>query len=228
LKWKANPVGRRPVKYRVYGSDEKGFTVMDKARQLDLGISARNEMAAWNPWAPPNFIAETADTQCVVMGPDVNPAGNKTYYRVVAVDAQDKCSGPSDYAVGPRPVIYTRPPAGAKVGEEYKYQVGANRSLGDLRGRMQGGNQVGGYFDIEKPKFTLARGPAWLKIDEATGVLSGTPIAAGKAEIVVNAVINRNVRELDESKLIWGQEKILSQRVERVGEATQKFVIEVQ
>jgi hypothetical protein len=51
LSGKANPVGCRPTKYRVYGSDEKGFTVMDKPRQLDLGISAKNEMAAWNPWA---------------------------------------------------------------------------------------------------------------------------------------------------------------------------------
>ena len=227
LKWKANPVGRKPAKYRVYGSDEKGFTVMDKPRQLSLGISAKNEMAAWNPWAPPNFIAETTDTQLVVMGPDVNPAGNKTYYRVVAVDGQGKRSGPSDYAVGPRPVIYTKPPATAKVGEEYKYKVSANRSLGDLSGRMQGGNQVGGYFDIEKPKFTLTQGPAWLKIDEATGVLSGTPVAPGKVEVVVTAVINRNVRKLDESKLIWGLEKILSEGVERVGKATQRFVIDV-
>jgi len=227
LKWKANPVGRRPVKYRVYGSDEKGFTVMDKARQLDLGISARNEMAAWNPWTPPNFIAETAGTQFVVMGSDVNPAGNKTYYRVAALDGRDKRSGPSDYAVGPRPVIYTRPPLTAKVGEEYKYKVSANRSLGDLSGRMQGGNQVGGYFDVEKPKFTLTRGPAWLKIDEATGVLSGTPAAPGKVEVVVTAAIDRHLRKLDESKLIWGLEKILSEGVERVGEATQRLVIDV-
>ena len=161
------------------------------------------------------------------MGPEANPAGNKTFYRVVAVDEAGKRSGPSDYAAAPRPVIYTRPIATAKVGEEYKYQVGANRSLGDLSKRMQGGNETGGYFDIEKPKFALAQGPAWLKIDEATGVLSGTPAAAGKVKVAVTAVIDHNVRKLDESKLIWGQEKILSESVERVGEATQKFAIEI-
>jgi hypothetical protein len=228
LTWKANPVGRKPVKYRVYGSDEKGFTVMDNPRQLDLGISAKNEMAAWNPWAPANFIAETTDTQLVVMGPDAGPAGNKTFYRVVAVDGRDKRSGPSDYASGPRPVIYTKPPLTAKVGQEYRYKVGANRSLGDLSGQMRGGDQVGGYFDIEKPRFALTQGPAWLKIDEATGVLSGTPAASGKVEVVVTVVLSRNVRKLDESKLIWGQEKILSEGVKRVGEATQKFAIDVQ
>jgi D-amino peptidase len=228
LSWKANPVGRRPTKYRVYGSDEKGFTVMDKPRQLDLGISAKNEMAAWNPWAPPNFIAETSDTQLAVIGPDINPAGNKTYYRVVAVDERDKRSGPSDYAVGPRPVIYTKPQVTAKVGQEYKYKVSANRSLGDLSARMQGGNQVAGYFDIEKPKFTLAQGPAWLKIDEATGILSGTPEAAGKVEVAVTVTIDRQLRKLDEKALVWGREEVLSTATERVGAATQKFVIDVQ
>ena len=226
LKWKANPVGHRPVKYRVYGSDEKGFTVMDKARQLDLGISAKNEMAAWNPWAPPNFIAETTDTQHAVMGPDVHPAGNKTYYRVVAVDEREKRSGPSDYATGPRPVIYTKPRVTATVGEEYEYKVSANCSLGDLSGRMQGGNQVGGYFDIEKPRFSLEQGPAWLKIDPSTGVLSGTPEAPGEVEVVVTATIDREVRRLDEKALVWGQEKVLSTAQETVGTATQRFFIE--
>ncbi|MBM4040784.1 MAG: hypothetical protein FJ290_19950 [Planctomycetes bacterium] len=228
LTWKANPVGRKPAKYRVYGSDEKGFTVMDKPRQLSLGVSAKTDMKEWNPWAPPNFIAETADTQLVAMGPDVGPAGNKTYYRVVAVDEGGKRSGPSDYAVGPRPVIYTRPVLTAKVGEPYSYKVGANRSLGDLTSRMQGENQVSGYFDIEKPRFALAQGPAWLKMDEATGVLSGTPDAAGKAEVAVTATIDRQVRQLDEKALVWGREKVLSTTTKRIGAATQKFAIEVQ
>jgi len=227
LTWRANPLGRKPAKYRIYGSDEKGFTVMDNIRQLDLGISAKTDMAAWNPWAPPNFIGETTDTQLVVIGPDANPAGNKTYYRVVAVDEHDKRSGPSEYAVGPRPVIYTRPAVTAKVGEEYKYQVRANRSLGDLSARMQAGNQVGGYFDIEKPTFALAQGPAWLKIDEATGVLSGTPDAPGRADVAITATIERQVRKLDEKALVWGREVVLSTDSERVGTATQRFVIDV-
>jgi hypothetical protein len=82
------------------------------------------------------------------------------------------------------------------VGEEYEYKVSANCSLGDLSGRMQGGNQVSGYFDIEKPRFALEQGPAWLKIDPSTGVLSGTPEAPGKVEVVVTATIDRS--RLDE------------------------------
>jgi len=227
LKWQANPLGRRPVKYRIYGSDEKGFTVMDKPRQLSLGATAKTEMAEWNPWAPPNFIAETTDTQLVVMGPDAASVGNKTYYRVVAVDDRDKRSGPSDYAVAPRPVIYTRPVTTARVGEEYKYQVRANRSLGDLTARANDGGQVSGYFDIEKPKFELTERPAWLEIDEGTGLLHGTPDGPGEFTVVVSASIDREVREWDEAALIWGREKILAVTAERVGSKMQKFLISV-
>jgi len=111
---------------------------------------------------------------------------------------------------------------------EYHYQVCANRSLGALSARIKGGNQISGYFDIEQPKFALDQGPAWLKIDEATGLLSGTADAAGKVQVVVTASLDRIVRKLDEKSLVWGGEKVLSSSSERVGTATQKFVIEVQ
>jgi len=113
------------------------------------------------------------------------------------------------------------------VGEEYTYTVGAPRSLGDLSARMQDGNQVAGYFDIEKPEFSLTQGPTWLTIEKDTGVLSGTPDVPGSFEVIVTVTINRNVRRLDESRLIWGQEKVLSEGMERLGEATQEFVIAV-
>jgi hypothetical protein len=92
---------------------------------------------------------------------------------------------------------------------------------------MKGDNQVSGYFDIEKPKFTMIRGPAWLKINEATGVLSGRPDARGKVQVEVTATIERQVRKLDEKALVWGNEKILATTIERVGTAMQTFVIEV-
>jgi len=99
----------------------------------------------------------------------------------VAVDDHGKRSGPSDYATAPRPVIYSRPVAVAKVGAEYRYQVCATRSLGDLSSRMQGKNQVSGYFHIEKPAFALQQRPAWLKIDPDTGLLSGIPDTPAKS-----------------------------------------------
>ena len=119
LHWKPNTAGRRPAKYRVYGSDEKGFSVSDVPYKVDIGIS--KELP---PQFPENFIAETTATELAVLGCDVAlPAANKTYYRVVAVDEQGKRSGPSDYATAPRPVIYSKPALQAKVGAEYRGQV---------------------------------------------------------------------------------------------------------
>jgi hypothetical protein len=227
LKWKANPAGKRPMKYRIYGSDEKGFTISDQRFQSTVGMT-KEEMAAWNPWFPANFVAETTATELAVLGSEVDlPAANKTYYRVVAVDEQGKRSGPSDYATAPRPLIYSKPEVIAKVGAEYRYQVCANRSLGDLSARMKGNDQVSGYFDIEKPKFALVQGPAWLMIDEATGALSGTPDAKGRVQVTVTATIDRQARKLDEKALVWGNEKVLATTTERVGTATQTFVIDV-
>jgi hypothetical protein len=227
LRWTANPTGRSPARYRVYGSDEKGFTIADQPYQGTVGVT-KAEMAAWNPWFPANFIAETTATDLAVLGSGVGlPAANKTYYRVVAVDGQGKRSGPSDYATGPRPIIYSQPVVTAKVGTAYSYPVRANRSLGDLSARMKDNQQVSGYFAIEKPRFALERGPAWLKIDENTGLLSGTPDVAGTVEVAVAARIEREVRNLDEKTLAWGNEKLLSTTLERVGAATQQFFITV-
>jgi hypothetical protein len=227
LRWRANPVGRTPAKYRVYGSDEKGFTIADQKHQSVVG-ETKEEMAGWNPWFPANFITETTATELAVLGSDVNLAGaNKTYYRVVAIDELGNRSGPSDYAVSPRPVIYSKPVVTGRVGTKYRYQIRANRSLGDLSSRMVDGRQTSGYFDIEKPRFTLAQGPSWLRMDEATGVLSGTPNVQGKAEVAVNVTIDRQVRMLDEAILRWGNEKVLSTETEHIGTATQTFVIDI-
>ncbi len=221
LKWEPNTAGRRPVKYRVYGSDEKGFSVSDVPYQVNVGIS--KELP---PQFPANFIAETTATELAVLGGEVTlPAANKTYYRVVAVDEQGKRSGPSDYAAAPRPVIYSKPAVQARVGAQYRGRVLANRSLGDLRLH---GPQTANFWNIEKPEYALAQGPSWLKLDAATGVLSGIPDAPGKFEVAIIATIDREVRKLDENALGWGVEKVLSTSRQRVGSDIQRFVIDVQ
>jgi hypothetical protein len=162
------------------------------------------------------------------LGSEVDlPTANKTYYRVVAVDEQGNRSGPSDYTVAPRPVIYSKPVQVAEVGMPYRYGVRATRSLGDLSARMKDNEQVSGYFDIEQPRFGVQKGPGWLKIDETTGILSGTPHTAGDVEVVVAAHIDRETRELDEKVLAWGNEKVLSTSIQRVGTGTQEFTLTV-
>ncbi len=220
LRWKPNPVGRPAAKYRVYGSDEKGFSVSDEPYEVNLG----QKSTLTSPFAA-NFAAETTEAALTVMGEGLDlPNANRAYYRVVAVDANGKRSWSSAYAAAPRPFIYSRPVTTAKAGQQYRYQLAAVRSLGDARNRGESGM---GFWNIEQPKFALDRAPAWLKIDQATGALSGTPDAAGEAEVAVTALIDREVPQLDENILSWGNYKVVGTSTERIGTATQRFVIKV-
>ena len=223
LRWKPSPTGRKPAKYRIYGSDEKGFTISDEPYKATVGVSkvvSPNQLA--------NFVTEVAATEAAVIGAEIHlPNANKAYYRVVAVDDKGNRSGPSDFAEAPRPILWSRPVTAAKAGSEYRYALAAIRSLGDLRTRVVGGKETMNYWDIETPRFALKNGPGWLKIDERTGVLSGVPDSPGKVVITVTATIDREVRKLDERALSWGQEKTLSTGTQRVGTATQTFTLEI-
>jgi hypothetical protein len=223
LRWKPNSAGKKPVKYRVYGSDEKGFSVSDEPYRRNVGQS--RDLPAQ---APANFVAETSKTELVVLGAGVDlPNANKAFYRVVAVDDRGKRSGPSDYSAAARPFIYSKPLDTAKVGTKFRYQVCAVRSLGDLRLRIVEGKEVASFWDIEKPRFVLEQGPTWLRIDESTGVLHGVPDAAGNTHVVVKVTLERPVRRLDGGRLSWGQELVKEVVTEKVGSARQRFRIAV-
>jgi hypothetical protein len=215
LRWKPNPTGKKPALYRVYGSDEKGFSASDQPYPVLVGSNTELK----SPF-PANLVAETKATELAVSG--------RSYYRVVAVDEAGKRSGPSEYAVAPRPTIYSTPVATAKAGATYQYQVLANRSLGHLTLRQVGGREVAGFWDVEKLQFALVRGPDWLKIDGATGLLSGTPPGAGAVDVEVTSTLDREVRKLDPEILSWGNEKVLSTGREIVGIASQRFTITVE
>jgi hypothetical protein len=223
LRWKPNPAGRRPAKYRVYGSDERGFTVSDEPFQVRVGLS--KEVPSTRP---ANFVSEVPATALAVIGAEVSlPNANRAHYRVVAVDERGIRSGPSEYAEAARPFLYSRPRMVAKVGSEYRYPLFAVRSLGDVRTRLVGGRETMNYWDIEKPRFALQQGPAWLSINADTGLLSGKPEAPGKVAVIVTATIDRELRRLDLRALSWGMENTLSTSTERVGVSTQKFTIDV-
>ncbi len=81
------------------------------------------------------------------------------------------------------------------------------------------------FWDIEKPSFSLEQSPDWLKIDSATGLLSGTPDAAGEAKVVITVTIDREMRKLGDIALSWGREEIIDTVTERIGSATQEFFI---
>jgi hypothetical protein len=212
------------VAYRVHASDEKGFSVSDRPYTVTVGASAQLP-----PEFPANFAVETPATELEVVGPHAGlPGVNKAFYRVVAVDAAGNRSGPSDYAASPRPVIFSRPVTRASQGVEYRYPLAAIRSLGDLRTRVVAGKETMSFWDVERPRYEIRRGPRWLAIDPATGLLSGTPDRPGTAEVVVAVTLERDLRRLDEEALKWGIEKVHSSGPERVGGVAQRFVIDVE
>ena len=223
LRWQPNPAGERPVSYRVYGSDERGFSISDGTFMAIAGASK-----AVSAQRSANFVAETSETQLAVIGANVRlPNANRAYYRVVAVDGQGNRSGPSEYVEAPRPLLVSQPVLTAKVGSGYRCALACVRSLGDLRTRVVAGKETMNYWEIESPRFAIEQGPAWLAIDPNTGVLSGKPDRAESAQVVVTATIDREDRKLDPSLLSWGIEKPLTSGMKRAGVAKQKFKIDV-
>ena len=223
LRWQPNSEGQKPATYRIYGSDERGFSVYDEPFKATVGASKNV-----SPKRPGNFVAEVSGTELAVISADLRlPNANRAYYRVVAVDAEGNRSGPTDFVEAPRPIVISQPVTHAKVKSEYRYTLACLRSLGDLRTHVVGGKETMSYWDVESPRFTVEQGPKWLKIDANNGVLSGVPDGPGKFPVVVTASIDHEVRKLDAGSLSWGVEKTLSTSTKRLGVATQKFTIEV-
>ena len=120
---------------------------------------------------PATLIAETQERRLTVVGPALAlPNTNRAFYRVVAVDEKGNASEPSDYAEVPRPFIFTRPPAEAKIGRPYHYEAAAIASIGHLTCK-DGYNAA--FWGREKLAWTLEAGPAWLKLEGP--LLIGTP-----------------------------------------------------
>ena len=222
LTWHANPVGRMPVKYWVYGSDEQGFTVHDTPYDVKLGETT--ELA--NPF-PSNFVAEVTGTSLDVIGVgNALPNANRAFYRVVAVDSHGKRSGDSDYVEAPRPFIYSTPVVHAPGGQVYQYQVKAIRSLGDLRRRDNTKPRPGTRFwKIERLTFSLTQKPSWMRIDANTGLITGTSDGTG-GPVTVSVMLTKEHRLVhDKNNIMWGNEYERSRTYETVGPVTQRFIV---
>ncbi len=196
ISWHPNPKGRPPVQYKVYGSNEKGFTASDAEYVVQMGKGFCNTMEEYNAKSgdepdcgavktPTNLLTPTTDTQLMVVGPDIAlPNANKAFYRVVAVDEKGNESGPSDYVAAPRPFFHTKEPAPAKVGQKYEYPAAAIHSIGHLTCK-KGYNAA--FWDRETLTYSLADGPDWLTVDAETALVTGTPGAddAGAHNVVL-------------------------------------------
>jgi hypothetical protein len=181
LAWDINPNGRKPVRFEIYASDEKGFSVSDAPYQVPAGNQQSRGLFPGQKYV--TFSANHLKT--VEASPfALNP--QRAFYRVVAVDEKGNRSGPTNYVSAPRPFIYTQPPAQAKIGKNFVYEAKTVVSIGDFTFRALGANPNSyhsAYWDADKPTFTLLEeeprcghpDAIWASIDSETGVLSGRP-----------------------------------------------------
>ena len=196
LRWQANPQGTQPVAYKVYGSDERGFTASDTEYLVNMGRGFVRDMAHFENKSsdapdvgmvktPSNLFATVKTTLATVVGAKLTSANaNKSYYRVVAVDGAGRASGPSDYAEVPRPFVFTDPLLTAKVGQSYRYEPGLIRSLGDFQCRRSPKSSYNGAFwDREEYNFAPLSLPDGLSIDNTSGLISGRPAKSGTFDV---------------------------------------------
>ena len=189
LSWERGENGTKPVKYRIYGSAERGFTASDVRYRYNGGDAGTLA-------APPNLLLEIKPDTMRVELPAVLW---RPYYRVAAVDAQGRESGPSALAELEHPLIVTSAIPAAQANSYYETRIETAASIGHLVYTDESGTR---FRTGDELAFELSGAPKGLAISPA-GVVSGFLPAgsAGKYEIVVN-VSDRKKAAKDSIKLL--------------------------
>jgi hypothetical protein len=171
LNWRPNPKGSPVDHYEIYGSDERGFTASREPYAVFMGRDREEETF------PANLLTTETGTSRIVVAPDIpEEFGNRAFYRIVAIDAQGRRSGPSDFVEAPRPFIHTLPPPSAVAGQTCTYQIKALHSIGDLSCVSDGPHRYFSAFrDGDELRFLLDEAPSFIHLDEQTGLLTVTP-----------------------------------------------------
>jgi hypothetical protein len=163
ISWERDSRGPQPVRYEVYGSNERGFAPSKLPYDV-YGLGTQ----------PANLLGVTTDTKMTTVSfNSAKPGMNCSFYRVVAVDSNGVASGPSALAELPHPFIDSQPVKTATVGVLYRYEPKTLTCHGDLQFRYAKPSYA--FWETEGYEFQLVQGPAWLDLDGQTSTLSGTP-----------------------------------------------------
>ena len=111
--WEPGARGAAPVRYRVYGSSERGFTPSDKPYVVHGGVDGMKN-------TPPNLLLETDGPGRSVTLPSELW---RPYYRVLALDSKGRPSGYSGQAELQRPLIVTAKLPEGKRSSYYEARV---------------------------------------------------------------------------------------------------------
>jgi hypothetical protein len=179
ISWQPNQQGERPVRYEVYGSNERGFTPSKKEYEV-MGLGMQ----------PGNLLCTTTETKLLVVSPEAKKAAmNCSFYRVIAIDETGVASGPSELLELPHPFIYSKPVTKARIDRLYSYQVKTLNCIGDLQYRYA--EPIKDFWEKEGYEFELIQKPAWLTVDKNSGLIKGTPGSADKGTHRVTVVCHR-------------------------------------
>ena len=152
------------MRYRIYGSAERGFTPSDTAYRYDAGLDGMKS-------SPPNLLCET---EGAATGLDL-PAGLwRPWYRVAAMDAKGVLSGVSAQAELVHPLIVTAGLPAGRVSTQFRAQVDVSTSIGHLVSQDENGKAYQMRFRAgDSLLFALEGTPESLRIEPRSGLIAG-------------------------------------------------------
>ena len=163
LLWKPGAAGAPPVRYRIYGSAERGFSANDHPYEYFAGLDGVQK-------SPANLLLETREPSLSV---ELPAELWRPYYRVVAIDAQGRVSGASAIAELPHPLIATSKLPDANRAHQYEARVTTSASIGHLVSADENGQQYQmRYRAGDDLVYSMAGAPPGLSIDKS-GLISG-------------------------------------------------------
>jgi len=193
LSWKPGGGGTEPVRYRVYGSAERGFTASDTAYAYHAGLDGIKQ-------SPPNILFETGGPQTSF---NVPVRFWRPYYRIAAVDSKGRESGPSAMAELAHPLILTGELPEGGSSSYYQARIEVCASAGHLVSADENGKAYQMRFRSgDDLVFELSGAPDGLSINSESGLIAGylPDGSAGEYEALV-AVKDERTGARDERKL---------------------------
>lgn len=170
LSWQRGGNGTSPVHYRIYGSEEKGFTAHDHPYKYNAGPKGVQQF-------PANLLTETKNANLSIQLP---PSLWRPYYRVVAVDSDGRVSGPSAQAGLTHPLISATKLPLAIRNRFYRAKVSTSASIGDLVSEtIHGMAYQMAFRQGDTLSYQMTGAPQGLSISNE-GVISGYVGAASK------------------------------------------------
>ena len=192
LSWKPGFHGTVPIRYRIYGSTERGFTASDQEYEYNAGLDGTGTF-------PPNLLYETRDAESSW---NIPPDKWRPFYRISAIDKNGIESGPSDMAELDHPIIITEQLPVATAGVPYQATIHISASMGHLVSSDENGMPYQLRFHGgDQPIFELLQAPAGLTIHPSGGYITGTLSAGMSGDcIVVVALKDEQGNKCDKQK----------------------------